>query len=408
MKPVVPRPLPLFRPRVPAVARARLLATLDAGWLGYGPQCRELEQRFTEGRDGWALATSSCTSALFLAGRLIRSLAPGPAPEIIVPAMSFVASGMAFLQAGVRPVVADVDPARLLLDPAGVLRALTSATRAVLAVHLYGQRHPELAALRAICDRHNLLLIEDCAHRVDLFDRAAPSGDLACYSFNAVKELPGGEGGLVWGRDPRHEGLVRAVSNLGLEVDTMQRSATLHHADYAFATEVGLKLRSNDLAASLVNGGIESLAESRELRREQCGRYDRLLAPLAPLVIPLRRADDDSFLMYVVKVAAEIREPVRKAMAVAGVATSVHYPSLARHPLFGNASADASCRNQDDCVITLPTFAELCADDQERVAAALGDALHEALAGAVGDDAADTADALAHVAQSAAASSAAA
>ena len=68
-------PIPLFRCSVPAPARERLLATLDSGWLGYGPQCRLLEERFTAGRGGWALATSSCTSALYLAGRLVRALA---------------------------------------------------------------------------------------------------------------------------------------------------------------------------------------------------------------------------------------------------------------------------------------------------------------------------------------------
>ena len=190
---------------MPAAARERLLATLDSGWLGYGPQCRVLEERFTAGRGGWALATSSCTSALYLAGRLVRAMAGESQPEIIIPSMSFVASGMAFLQAGVRPVIAGVGADDLLLGQDGVRSALTPRSRALLAVHLYGQRCEELPALRALADEHGLLLIEDCAHRIDLLDATAPLGDLLCYSFNAVKELPGGEGGLLGGRDRRHE-----------------------------------------------------------------------------------------------------------------------------------------------------------------------------------------------------------
>ena len=386
MSPPSTTSIPLFKPFVSAASKQRLAATIDAGWLGYGPQCRELEQRFTERRGGWALSTSSCTSALFLAGRVVHAAAAESmldgSPEIIVPAISFVASGMAFMQAGVRPVVADVTPKTLLLDPDSILHSLSPRTRAVLVVHLYGQRHAEMAALREICDRRGLLLIEDCAHRVDLLDRdrAAPLGDLTCYSFNAVKELPGGEGGLIWGRNPRHENLVRAVSNLGLKVDTMQRSASLQHADYAFAADIGLKLRNNDLSAALVNGGIESLAACRKERAAQCRLYDRLLAPLAPHVVPIERSRDDSFLMYVVRVAAELRESIRAAMASTGVATSVHYPSLARHPVFGNASDDASCLGQDERVVTLPTYAALGADDQQRVVDALADALSAALA----------------------------
>ncbi|MGH8799812.1 MAG: DegT/DnrJ/EryC1/StrS family aminotransferase [Casimicrobiaceae bacterium] len=367
--------LPLFRTRVSPAARARLLATLDSGWLGYGPQCRQLEERFTAGRGGWALATSSCTSALYLAGRLVRALAGGEQPEIIVPSVSFVASGMAFLQAGVRPVVAEVGAEGLLLTAQGARHALSANTRAVLAVHLYGQRCPALAALRAFADEHHLLLIEDCAHRVDLLDQVAPSGDLLCYSFNAVKELPGGEGGLLWGRDRRHEAWVRPVSNLGLAVDTVQRTAALRHADYAFAADTGLKLRGNDVAASLVNAAIESLAASRAQRREQFRRYDRLLAGLAADVRPLQRRDNDSCLMYVIRVAAQRRDALRTSMANAGVATSVHYPSLARHPLFGSDRPRACCGDQDETVVTLPTFAELTADDQQHIVATLAAAL---------------------------------
>jgi len=371
-------PIPVFRPRVADAARARVLATLDSGWLGYGPECRSLEEQFTKPRGGWALATSSCTSALYLAGRLVRMLAKVDAAEVIVPAVTFVSSGVAFAEAGLRPVIADVDPDSLLLDLASVERALTPRTRAIVVVHLYGQRSPELPRLRALADEHRLLVIEDCAHRSDLLDGTAAVGDLLCYSFNAVKELPGGEAGLIWGRDPEHESWVRSVSNLGLTIDTMQRTSTLRHGDYAFITEPGLKLRSNDVCAALVRGGIETLAACRELRRQQWQTYDRLLAPLAPAVKPLRRLDDDSFLMYVVKVPAPIREAVRAEMASAGVATSVHYPSLARHPLLGNKPGSTGCAGQDECVLTLPTFLDLTAEEQARVADALAAALDSA------------------------------
>jgi dTDP-4-amino-4,6-dideoxygalactose transaminase len=359
--------VPLFRASVARAVRERVLATLDSGWLGYGPECRLLEQRFTDARGGWALATSSCTSALYLAGRLVRTLCGEPAPEIIIPSISFVASGMAFAQAGLRTVVAEVCSDTLLLDAGAAARAVTPRTRALLVVHLYGQRHPELPALRALADLHGLLLIEDCAHRIDLLDDDAPAGDLLCYSFNAVKELPAGEGGLIWGRDAEHEGWLRAVSNLGLTVDTMQRAATPHHADYAWLPEPGLKLRSNDLAATLVNAAFGTLAASRAQRCEQARRYDRWLVASAPIVRPLPRSDDDSFLMYVVKLAPALRDDVRAALAAAGIASSVHYPSLARHPLLGDGRTGAACEDQDAAVMTLPTFLDLGQDVQRRV-----------------------------------------
>ncbi len=381
-------PVPLFRTCVADAGRQRALAALESGWLGYGPECQELERKFMQPRRGWALATSSCTSALYLAGLLVRNLSGDSAPEVVVPAVSFVSSGVAFAQAGVRPVIAEVRVDDLLLDPNRLERALTRRTRAIVVVHLYGQRYPDLLRLRALADARGLLLIEDCAHRVDLLDREAAVGDLLCYSFNAVKELPAGEGGLLWGRDPAHERWVRAVSNLGLTIDTIERAATPHHADYASIREPGLKLRSNDLAAALVNGGMESLAACRARRQEQFRRYDRLLAPLASGVRVLDRRDDDSCLMYVVKVAAEARERIRAAMAAEGVATSVHYPSLARHPLFRNRRAGALCGDEDRKLMTLPTFLDLAPEAQQRVAAvlerALGSCSHAAGIDAVG------------------------
>jgi dTDP-4-amino-4,6-dideoxygalactose transaminase len=111
--------------------------------------------------------------------------------------------------------------------------------------------------------------------------------------------------------------------------------------------------------------------------------YDRLIAPLAPAVRALRRGDDDSCLMYVVKVPAVLREAMRAMMAAAGVATSVHYPSLARHPLFGNKLPGGSCGDQDLSIVTLPTFPDLGEDAQRRVVATLARAL-EAIPRATG------------------------
>ncbi len=364
--------IPLFRPQVPATMRRRLERTLDSGWIGYGAECRALEAAFTARRGGWALATSSCTSALYLAGRLVQSR-HAAASEIIVPSVTFVASALAFLQAGVRPVLADVDPRTLLLAPSALPRLLTPSTKAVLVVHLYGQRHPAMSELRLFADRHGLLLVEDCAHRVDLLDATAPVGDLLCYSFNAVKELPGGEGGMLWGRNPEHEQWAREISNLGLACDTLQRASTLRHADYAFGTMPGLKLRSNDIAAALVNAALGQLPEWRAERRRQFQIYDRLLGPMAPRAGPLQRQDDDSCLMYVVKVAAASRERIRAVLAEAGIATSVHYPSLARHPLLG--SGGAACSPEDECLLTLPSFLGLKAADIARIAGELERAL---------------------------------
>lgn len=370
-----PEPIPLFRAVVPREGRERAASALASGWIGYGPECRDLEQTFTRHHGGgFALATVNCTAALHLAGRHLVA-AGGPGGEIVVPAMSFVASGMAFAEAGLAPVVAAVRADDLTLDARAAEAAITSRTRAILAVHLYGQRARDIAALRTLADRRGVALIEDCAHRVDLLDASPPLGDYACYSFNAVKELPCGEGGLLWCRDAGAAAFALAASNLGLGVDTLERAATLRHGDYAFASTGGLKFRLSDLSAAVVNGALPSLAATRARRRALVERYARLLEPFAPAVRPLVRRDDDSWLMAVVRVDAATREAIRASMADDGVATSVHYPSLARHPGFGRDLSGAGCGDADLEVLTLPTWIGLDEPDQQRVVAALAHGL---------------------------------
>jgi UDP-4-amino-4-deoxy-L-arabinose-oxoglutarate aminotransferase len=359
---------------VSQAGRERAAAVLSSGWIGYGPECRTLEQTFTRHRGGFALATVNCTAALHLAGRRLAAMG-GPGGEIVVPSMSFVASGMSFAEAGLVPIVAGVRGDDLTLDAAAAEAAITPRTRAILVVHLYGQRAGDIDALRALADRRGLALVEDCAHRVDLLDAAPPIGDYACYSFNAVKELPAGEGGLLWCRDADAAPFLLATSNLGLGIDTLGRAATLRHGDYAFEATRGLKFRLSDLSAAVVNGAIPSLAATRAMRRALIERYARLLEPLAPAVRPLARRDDDSWLMAVVRVDAGARDAIRTSMAAEGVATSVHYPSLARHPVFARDLPSAGCDDADLEIVTLPTWLGLDAHDQRRVVSALASAL---------------------------------
>ena len=356
--------IPLFRPPSLSSIREDVLACIDSGWWGYGPACHALEERFTTPRGGWALSTSSCTTALFLAAKAMRI---SDEDEVIVPAITFISTPMAFLSAGFRVKVADVDPTTLMINADTIRPLLSRHTRGVVAVHLYGQRAP-VAEIRTLCDTENILLIEDCAHRLDLDDATAPVGDFACYSFNAVKEAPGGEGGLLWGRDSVVEARVRSMSNVGLMADTWHRSSKLQHSDYEFCTEVGLKLRLNDIAATIVNAMIGSRHSFHSKRASVFQKYDEAFRELGPKVSLLPRGPGDSYLMYVARVSGSMRDDFRRQMAAAGIATSMHYPSLSRHPLLRESSHGCPIAEAADTeLVSLPCFPELSDEDQNRV-----------------------------------------
>lgn len=355
----------VFRAVLSEEAIAEASQCMREGWVGYGSRCHQLERYFADMQGGWALATGSCTSALYLSALL---LAPVPGDEVIVPATTFVSTAMAFYWAGWRVRVADVDPETLLLTPENVEAVATERTRAVVVVHLYGQQ-ADVQALGALCDCKGYALIEDGAHRLPLPSEAAPAGRFACYSFNAVKEAPAGEGGLLWCAETKLEAVVRQISNLGLSFDTVQRCATAQHRDYEFSTLGGLKLRLNDIAGALALHGLNHLVETRRQRQAMARHYDQALGALGDLSPCLRlmhRQSDDSRLMYVVRVGNDRRSALREALAGAGVASSVHYSSLSQHPFFSGDSCPNAEQAQHE-VLTLPLRLDLKAAEQDQI-----------------------------------------
>jgi len=352
--------IPVFRPPLNERLKSAVAETLDSRWWGYGPRCHELESVFTAQWDGTSLATSSCTSALYLAGLALA----GRGREVIVPAISFASTSVAFAHAGYDVVVADVDPRTLMLTPATVEPLLTTDTAAVVAVHLYGQRC-DVESLASLCRDRGTTLVEDRAHRVALED--PPVDGFACLSFNAVKELPAGEGGLLWCRDGSAALVARRASYLGMDVDPWARSRTARHRDYQTTSSTGLKLRMHDLPAALVLAGLGDMHEETRRRRRIYESYvDNTDLRW------LDRGDDDSFLMMVARVPADQRDRIRGEMAALNVATSVHYPSLARH---GCPIAAAAVEE----VITFPSSAALT--DEEVVI--VNDVVRRVTSGAV-------------------------
>jgi dTDP-4-amino-4,6-dideoxygalactose transaminase len=356
--------IPVFRPPIPRAWQRELATVVESRWWGYGPRCHALEREFVQDGTGWALATNSCTAALYLVGRCLAGSTGG---EVIVPALTFASTAVAFHEAGLRVRVADVDPTTLMLDVKSAAACITPLTRAIVAVHLFGQKQ-NLQSLRKLCDARNIRLVEDCAHRLNARTESTVA-DFACFSFNAVKEAPAGEGGMLWGRHITDEESCRAISYLGMKVDTVQRSSSMVHKPYAYSPQGGLKLRFSDLAAAFVHACTDELSGWHDTRRKIFARYDKAFTHLAPTVHLLTRNETtDSYLMYVVRVPDSRREQLRQGLAKCGIATSVHYPPLSKHPLFSTHSCGIA--EQTACeLITLPCFPELTVADQDRVIA---------------------------------------
>ena len=179
-----------------------IVATLQSGWIGTGPRVAQFEQDFAAYKSVAAnqvAAVNSCTAGLHVS-MVAADLEPGD--EVITTAMTFCATANAIIHAGGVPVIADIDPESWNIDIDHVEQLITPRTRAILPVHFAG-RPCDMDRICALVEKHDLLLIEDCAHAIETQWRgqqAGTFGDYGCFSFYVTKNVVTGEGGMVVSR----------------------------------------------------------------------------------------------------------------------------------------------------------------------------------------------------------------
>lgn len=307
-----PRPhIPISAPFIGAEERAAVLSVLDSGMLAQGPLVAELESRFAQlANVRHAVATSSGTTALWLA---LLGHRVGPGDEVVTTPFTFVASVNAILLVGATPVFADVEEETFNLDPDLVEAAITPRTRAILAVHLYGQPC-RMDRLAEIALRHGVVLLEDAAQAVGASFAGRPAGSFgtAAWSLYATKNVMAGEGGLVTTDDDEVAERVQLLRSHGMR------------ARYQYEM-LGYNFRMTDLGAALALAQLDRLEWLTSRRRENAAALSRLLTGVATPV----EADGCFHVwhQYTVRLPdPAAREAAVSRLADAGVGTGVFYP----------------------------------------------------------------------------------
>jgi UDP-N-acetyl-3-dehydro-alpha-D-glucosamine 3-aminotranferase len=327
---------------------AALKKVVASGRFILGPEGEALEKEVAAYLGvAHAVAVANGTDALHLA---VRAAGIGPGDEVITPSFTFIATAEAAAYVGARVVFADIDPATYNLDPASVEAALTPATRAIIAVHLYGQC-ADLAALRSICERRSVVLIEDCAQAIGAdFDgrRAGAWGALGCFSFYPTKNLGAyGDAGMVVTNDAGLAQTVRMLRHHG------SRETYRHEI-------VGYNSRLDELQAALLRVKLKSLDRWNAQRREHAALYRRELAG-APVGLPAEHGRG-AHVYHQFTVRSGKRDVLREKLAVRGVASAIYYPIPGhRQPAFSGATArelPASDRAARE-VLSLPIYPQL-------------------------------------------------
>lgn len=311
-----------------------------------------------------AVAVASGTDALVLA---LRAAGIGSGDEVVTPAFTFIAAAEAISHVGARPVFSDIDPLTYNIDAASLKAALTPGTRAVIIVHLFGQS-AAIAEIRAICQEHRLVLIEDCAQAIGAdYDgvRVGAWGALGCFSFYPTKNLGAfGDAGLITTTDAGLAGRLRMLRHHG------SRVAYQHEI-------IGYNSRLGALRAAILLAKCKHLDRFNAARRAHAAAYREALAG-APVGLPHEHGRG-AHVYHVFCVRVARRDAVREALTARGVATGIYYPlplhrQPAYEPEFGQLRlphAEQAARE----VLALPMHPQLDREQIGLVCSALRDAL---------------------------------
>jgi dTDP-4-amino-4,6-dideoxygalactose transaminase len=262
----------------------------------------------------------------------LKALGVGWGDEVIVPALTFAATPYAAMAAGALPVFVDVEPEHWTIDPDLVEAAVTPRTRAIMPVHL-GQQMADMDRIMEIARRHDLFVVEDCAHAHGQRWRdqgAGCIGDFGSFSHQSTKILTAGEGGTLTTQDERLARLAHSLIDCGRPKDDAEQ-------EYTF----GANYRLGELASALLVNGLSRFPAQQELRARLGEHFERLAGGIPGVAIKRRdpRITRWSFYRYIFEIdpdafAGATNEQVAEALEAEGVPAEVQYPPMSRYDLF--------------------------------------------------------------------------
>ena len=312
---------------------AAVVAALRSDWLTTGPAVEAFEQDLESWTGGVpVVAVSSGTAALHAA---YAAAGIGTGDEVITPPITFIATQATAALLGATIVFADVQADTANIDPQAAEAAITSRTKAIVAVDYAG--HPaDMDELRVIADKHGLLLIEDAAHSLGSTYRGRPVGSLAditAFSFFPTKNITTAEGGAVAVKDPQTLRKAKEFARQGLV-----RDRTRHHIvdEGPWHQEVhsfGLNYRLPDVLAALGSQQLKRLERFKKRRAEIKAAYDDMLAGIDGIEVPAQRDYvDPMWHLYPLRVPAKSRRAVFEKLRGAGFGVQVNYLPAYMHP----------------------------------------------------------------------------
>ncbi len=352
---------------------AEIRECLELGWTGLGFKTVQFESAWKEYTgQSHAHFLNSATGGLHLAVNILKETRGWQdGDEIITTPLTFISPNLAILYENLMPVFADVDE-YLCLDPVDVEQKITPRTRAVMFVGL-GGNPGKFEAVKELCRRRGLALILDGAHMAGTrLHGAIPDADAVIYSFQAVKNLPTGDAGMVCFQDGTLDAIARKKSWLGISKDTFARSGEKGAYKWLYDVEyIGFKYHGNSIMAAIALPGLKHLEQNNAYRRLVAGWYREGLANNSRLkVVP--EPPDSLPSQHLFQILVDNRDELVLALNAEEIYPGVHYRDNRDYPMYSQSEETAPrARWASEHVLSLPMHLRLTKADVDTVVEAL-------------------------------------
>jgi perosamine synthetase len=367
--------IPLAKPMLGKEEAQLAYDTILTNWVTQGPRVAEFEEKFAQYTGAkHAVALSNCTTALHLA-MIVAGVGEGD--EVICPSMSYIATANCIMYVGAEPVFAEVDPITYNIDPEDAKRRITPRTKAILIVHQIGLP-ADISAFRAICDEHNLVLIEDAACAAGSSYQGAKIGshsDLVCFSFHPRKVITTGDGGMLTTNNEAYYNRLRLLRQHGMSVNDRVRheSTKVIIEDHM---EVGFNYRLTDIQAAVGIKQLERLDDIIAERTKIALRYLRELADVPGIRLPSvpqdRTTNWQSFSIYLLPSCPVDRNELMQRLLDVGVASRRGVMTSHRETAYKNSGVDYHLPVSEDAAdrsIIIPLYVPMSDEEVSYVIA---------------------------------------
>ncbi|UCD54934.1 MAG: DegT/DnrJ/EryC1/StrS family aminotransferase [Candidatus Omnitrophota bacterium] len=329
--------IPIARPTIGKMELKNIEKVFKTRWLGMGSFVYEFEKKI-ESYLGvkHVVAVNTGTTAIHVA---LSSIGVGPGDEVIVPSLTFAGSVQPIVSLGARPVFCEIEPDTLNIDVVDAEKRITKKTRAILTIH-YGGMPCDMDMLLKIGKKKKIRIVEDAAHAFGSLykgKKIGNFGDIACFSFDPIKNLTCGEGGCVTTNNAELAALLRKKRLLGITRDTWMRYKNKRSWFYEIVTE-GYRYHMSNINASIGIAQFKKFEKFIEKKKRIVKEYDDFFKYVKGIELLRRNYTESAPFNYTIRVSGSNRENIRDRfigyMAKRGISIGINYIPNHIQPFF--------------------------------------------------------------------------